>query len=337
MAEVLLPLTWWDPRQDLSKELQHQRPIRIRVPPSPIPLLGTSTVALPHTLPTLLLLLRGTPSPVVIIPSQLCPMLCILTSHTPRCLPVSRMGRCLPHRVLLRLPGHLRSHTLAQAQLLPTPRDLHLHLPSTSSSSRVIQDTVLYHGQVRAFHQPKTVSSETKWDPWLHRTATQQITKMSNHLSPAPWYPQFCQDPHQQECHLLQVTQLGLCHLLHHLQSKCRQKVLTALLPQAVLHPCPTVTMPWKEEATQICILLQQAALFLTVSRNLTPPSSPLPLLLSQPRQQSLLAMATQHCSLLIRMQHHHPPPQPIPAGQRILDILSSTQLCTSCPQVWEG
>lgn len=191
MAEVLLPLTWGHPRQDLSKELQHRRPIRTRVPPSPIPLLGTATVVLPHTPPPLLLLLRDTPPPVVIIPSPLCLMSCILTFHTPRCLPVSRMGRCLPHRVLLRLPGHLKSHTLAQAQLLPTHPDLRLHLPSTSSSSsnsnsRVIQDTVLYHGQVPAFHQPKTVSSETKWDPWLYRTATQQLTKMSNHLSPAP-------------------------------------------------------------------------------------------------------------------------------------------------------
>lgn len=218
-------------------------------------------------------------------------MSCILTFHIPPCRPVSHMGRCLPHRVLLRLPGQSKSHTLARAQLLPTRRDLHLHLPSTtSSSSRVIQDIVLYHGQVQAFHQPKTASSETKWDPWLQPTATQQITKMSNPPCPALLYPRFCQDPHQQECHLFQVIQLGLCPLLHHPQSKCTQKVLTALLPQAALRPCPTVTMPWKEAATQICILLQQAALFLIVPQNLTPPSPrlflqpPLPLQLSQQR-----------------------------------------------------
>lgn len=177
MEEVLPPLTWGDPRQDLSKELQHQHPIPTRVPPSPIPLLGIATLVLPHTLPTLLLLLRDTLPPVVTIPSQLCLMSCILTFHIPPCRPVSHMGRCLPHRVLLRLPGQSKSHTLARAQLLPTRRDLHLHLPSTtSSSSKVIQDIVLYHGQVQAFHQPKTASSETKWDPWLQPTATQQIT-----------------------------------------------------------------------------------------------------------------------------------------------------------------
>lgn len=186
MAEVLPPLTWGAPRPDLSKEFQHQHPIPIRVPPSPTPLLGIATVVLPRTLPMLLLLLRDIPLPVVIIPSQLCLMSCILTFPIPRCLPVSRTGRCLPHRVLLRLPGQLKSHTLAPAQLLPTPRDLHLHLLSSSSSSRVIQHIVLYHGQVQPFHQPKTASSETKWDPWLQRTATQLIMKMSNLPSPAP-------------------------------------------------------------------------------------------------------------------------------------------------------
>lgn len=188
MAEVLPPLTWGAPRPDLSKEFQHQHPIPIRVPPSPTPLLGIATVVLPRTLPVLLLLLRDIPLPVVIIPSPLCPMSCIPTFPTPRCLPVSHTGRCLPLRVLLRLPGHLQSHTLAPAQLLPTPRDLHLHLrsSSSSSSSRVIQDIVLYHGQVQPFLQPKTASSETKWDPWLQQTATQLIMKMSNLPSPAP-------------------------------------------------------------------------------------------------------------------------------------------------------
>lgn len=188
MAEVLLSLTWGDPRQDLSKELQHQHPTRPRVSPSPIPLLGIATAVLPHTLPTLLWLLRDTPPPAVITPSQLCRMSCILMSRIPRSLPLSHMRRCLPHRMLLHLPGHLKSHTLAQAQLLPTHRDLHLHLPSSTSStsSRVIQDTVLCHGQVQAFHQPKTASFETRWDPWLQPTATPQVTKMSNFPSPAP-------------------------------------------------------------------------------------------------------------------------------------------------------
>lgn len=215
MVEVLLPLTSGGPLQDLSKELRHQHPIHIRVPPSPTPLSGTATVVLPRILPALLLLLRDTPLRVVIIRSQLCPMLCILMFPTPRCLPVSHMGKCLPHRVL-RLPGQLKIPTLAQAQLLPIHHlkipiqaqllpihqlkiptlaqaqllpihhDLHPHLHSSTTSHRVIQDTVLDRGQLLAFHPPKTISSETKWDPWLQPTTTQQIMKMSSPPSPAP-------------------------------------------------------------------------------------------------------------------------------------------------------
>lgn len=184
-AEVLLPLTWGDPLQDLSKELWPQHPIRIRVPPSPIPLLGIATVVRPHILPALLPL-RVTPLRVVIIQSQLFLMLCILMFHIPHCLPVSRMGKCLPHRVL-RLPGQLMIRILAPAQLLPIHHDLLLHLPSiTTNSSRVIQDTALYHGQLLAFLPPKTISSETKWDPWLQPTTALQIMKMSSPPSPAP-------------------------------------------------------------------------------------------------------------------------------------------------------
>lgn len=184
MAEVLLPLTWGDLLQDLSRELRHQHPILIRVPPSPIPLLGIVTVVLPH-IPPALLLLRDTPLRVAIILSQLFLMLYILMFPIPRCLPVSRTGKCLPHRVL-RLPGQLKSHILAQAQLLPIHHDLRLHLPSSTSNSKVIQDTVLDHGQLLAFHPPKTILSGTKWDPWLHPTTTQQIMKMSSPPSPAP-------------------------------------------------------------------------------------------------------------------------------------------------------
>jgi len=101
---------------------------------------------------------------------------------------------------------------------------------------------------------------------------------------------------------------------------RMRKQVLTALLPRAVLLQCPTVTMPWKEAATQICFPHQQAVLLLIPLLNLTLLRLQLLLLLSLQKWLSPLGMVIQLFSLVIRMLQHHLTLQYRPVAQGILD-----------------
>lgn len=174
MAGFLPPLMLWGPLRDLSKVPRPPHRSCIRVPPSRSPLLWIITTAPPCTLPVLLLLLRDFPLLVVTTLCQLFLMLRILIFHIPLYLLAIHTGnKCLPHRMRQR-SGQLEIiHFLVKIQLSAIRHRFHLHHHNSTTSSRVFQDTILSRGQLRAFHQPKTIWFETT-PPWL-QPATQQI------------------------------------------------------------------------------------------------------------------------------------------------------------------
>lgn len=103
---------------------------------------------------------------------QLFLMLRILVFHILLYLLEIHMGnKYLPHRM-----HHLSSRLeiilfLGKIQPSAIHHLFHLHHHSRTTSSRIFQDTILFHGQLQAFHQPKTIQSETI-PPQLQPTTT---------------------------------------------------------------------------------------------------------------------------------------------------------------------